>query len=91
MPGVYKKKNCPYCGVEHRKRGPFCSKSHANLHRDPSVYDAAREYAASEQGQINMLNNLISQKMDELPLTGGMNRPSADYFVDGGDIWFSAD
>jgi len=29
MPGVYKKKNCPVCGIEHRKRGPYCSISHA--------------------------------------------------------------
>lgn len=29
MPGVYKKKNCPVCGVEHRGRGPYCSRSHA--------------------------------------------------------------
>lgn len=29
MPGIYKKKNCPVCGVEHRRRGPYCSRSHA--------------------------------------------------------------
>lgn len=25
MPGVYKQKECPKCGTQHRKRGPFCS------------------------------------------------------------------
>lgn len=30
MAGVYKKKNCPTCGVEHRKRGQFCGQSCAN-------------------------------------------------------------
>jgi len=30
MAGVYRKKNCPVCGVEHRKRGPYCCKSHAS-------------------------------------------------------------
>ena len=29
MPGVYKLKTCPVCGIEHRKRGPYCSRSHA--------------------------------------------------------------
>jgi len=29
----YKEKNCPTCGVAHKKRGPFCSRSCGN-HRD---------------------------------------------------------
>lgn len=33
MPGVYRKKNCPQCGVEHRKRGNFCSVACSNSHR----------------------------------------------------------
>ena len=27
MPGVYREKVCPKCGVKHRRRGPFCSKT----------------------------------------------------------------
>jgi endogenous inhibitor of DNA gyrase (YacG/DUF329 family) len=30
---VYRKKNCPQCGVEHRKKGPFCSQGCHNRHR----------------------------------------------------------
>lgn len=91
MPGVYKKKNCPYCGVEHRKRGPYCSKEHSNLDRDASVYDGVREFRASEEGQIVAANNLINQQLDELPLAGGLNKPGNGGFVQGGDLWFSAD
>jgi len=36
MPGVYKLKNCPECKKEHRKRGPFCSQSCHNSHREVS-------------------------------------------------------
>lgn len=34
MPGVYRKKNCPQCGVEHRKRGQFCSIACSNSFRE---------------------------------------------------------
>lgn len=30
MPNVYRLKECPSCGAEHRKRGPFCSRSCGN-------------------------------------------------------------
>jgi len=34
LPGVYKKKNCPNCGVEHRGRGQFCSVGCSNSFRE---------------------------------------------------------
>jgi hypothetical protein len=36
MPGVYRLKRCPVCDIEHRKRGPYCSKSHAQSDRKVS-------------------------------------------------------
>ena len=30
MPNVYRLKECPTCGAEHRKRGPYCSRSCGN-------------------------------------------------------------
>lgn len=33
MPGVYKKKVCLECNIEHRKRGKFCSQACSNAHR----------------------------------------------------------
>ena len=30
---TYRAKTCPYCGTEHKKRGPFCSKSCSNRNR----------------------------------------------------------
>jgi hypothetical protein len=41
MPGVYKQKDCPQCGVTHRKRGPYCSQSCAN--KDRIVSDKVRD------------------------------------------------
>lgn len=36
MPGVYKEKECPTCGVTHRKRGPYCGRSCAGKANKPS-------------------------------------------------------
>lgn len=33
MPGVYREKECPVCGIKHRKRGNHCSQSCANSTR----------------------------------------------------------
>jgi hypothetical protein len=33
MAGVYKLKICPVCNIEHRKRGLYCSASHAAQNR----------------------------------------------------------
>lgn len=30
MPGVYREKTCPTCGISHKKRGPYCSRSCGN-------------------------------------------------------------
>lgn len=36
--GKYKEKECKFCSVKHRKRGPYCSQSCAN--RDRPEYSA---------------------------------------------------
>ena len=52
MPGVYRKKNCPNCGVEHRGRGQFCSVGCSNSHREvkpetrEKLSEIQKEYAA---------------------------------------------
>lgn len=33
MAGVYRLKTCPVCNIEHRKRGLYCSASHAAQNR----------------------------------------------------------
>lgn len=53
MPGVYRKKNCPNCNVEHRKRGLFCSQGCHNSYRE--VSDKVRENAR-QMGENNAGN-----------------------------------
>lgn len=77
MPGVYRKKNCPQCGVEHRKRGPFCSQGCHNSHRD--VSDKQREHGR-KMGQENAGRpDLIAKaKM----LNAGITISSEEFAVD---------
>ncbi len=52
MPGVYRKKNCPNCGVEHRGRGQFCSVACSNSFREvkqetkDKISEIQKEYGA---------------------------------------------
>jgi hypothetical protein len=58
MPGVYKKKNCanPKCGIEHRRRGPYCSQGCHNSHREvteqtkKNISKGLREYNQTPEG-----------------------------------------
>jgi len=38
MAGIYRKKNCPTCGTEHRKRGQYCSRSCGNKRTFDDTY-----------------------------------------------------
>lgn len=56
MPGVYKKKVCPVCSVEHRKRGIHCGASCAGMHKTippetrESIAASMREYYETPEG-----------------------------------------
>lgn len=64
MPGIYKEKTCPACGITHRKKGQYCSKACSNSNREVSentreaMRKVATEYnrtpeAIAKQSQIN--------------------------------------
>lgn len=103
MPGVYRKKNCPVCGVEHRKRGPYCSKSHAMSDRTHSAETIAKitqsnkERVADREGDAyletvaNMKDAALKSKgivRDPVPPRQRIDRPGE---VIDGDYWISAD
>lgn len=55
MPGVYKKKECPVCKIEHRKRGIYCSQSCANKNTNSirEVSDTHRERTAESMREYH--------------------------------------
>ncbi len=86
MPGVYREKECPYCGVKHRKKGNYCSKSCSNKGRDQSVYQRHSVWArTSEKGQENTFNLNYKEEKDPRIVPG---RPRENNtFISGGDLW----
>lgn len=55
MPGVYRKKICPSCNAEHRKRGNFCSLSCSSKrnHTEETkekISDSVREHFLTPEG-----------------------------------------
>jgi hypothetical protein len=51
MSGIYKKKNCPNCGKEHRKRGIYCGISCANESR--TITPETRKKMATSNAEYN--------------------------------------
>lgn len=89
MSNVYRKKNCPYCNVEHRKRGEYCSASHAALDRSEEAKKKVSDWMKySDRGQ-ELTGNLKNQEIDELPSVGGITNRSSNSFVSDGDLWTS--
>ena len=88
--GQYKEKVCPTCGVKHRKRGQYCSKSCSNKGRDPQVYEKVSQYMKSDEGQLSTYRLNYDEDL-EPPVAGGFGkvdeRPRGT--VMGGDLWTS--
>ena len=67
MPGIYRLKECPNCGAEHRKRGPYCSRSCGNQ-RTPTeehktkIADANRRHMASDSPSAEKSKWIITQQ-----------------------------
>jgi hypothetical protein len=103
MPGVYRKKNCPVCGIEHRKRGPYCSRSHAlsdrNISDDTraklSEINKARYEDKSSDDYLDTVANLrqataVSKGRDTTPIPPRQQSDRSGEVIDG-DYWISVD
>jgi hypothetical protein len=61
MAGVYRLKQCPQCNKDHRKRGPYCSQSCSNSHREVSdkvrenMRKVANEHNATPEGRATSI------------------------------------
>lgn len=88
---VYRKKNCPQCGVEHRKKGPFCSQGCHNRFRGPLSQETKDKistikkewFATTIDGEA--LKSKLSLNMKNL-YTGDVNLTDEDYCLDIPDI-----
>ena len=103
MVGIYRKKICPVCGVEHRKRGPYCSRSHAAQSRVTTEETKAKLSEAglkryedkSGDQYLDAVDNLrqataVSKGRDTTPIPPRQRPDRAGETIDG-DYWVSAD
>jgi len=103
MAGIYRKKICPVCGIEHRRRGPYCSRSHAAQDRTVSAETKAKlseaglkryEDKSSEQ-YLDSVDNLrqataVSKGRDTTPIAPRLRPDRSGETIDG-DYWVSED
>ena len=103
MAGVYRQKQCPTCGITHRRRGPYCSRTCAAKDRVVSTETKAK---LSEAGQkryedrtgdeyLDAVDNLkaataASKGRDTTPIPPRMRSDRSGETIDG-DYWVSAD
>ena len=79
MPNQYRKKNCPVCFVEHRKKGAYCCQSCANSDRTVTeeqkkkIKKSIAEYQNSPEGVANAQRQSVRASAmragEELPVT----------------------
>jgi hypothetical protein len=85
--GQYREKVCPTCGVKHRKKGPFCSKSCSNAGRDGIT--RAKISAAHKFNNTIAIAQIANHLVEEPPDPNKIKwDPLGDnQFVSGGDLW----
>lgn len=68
MPNVYRLKECPTCGAEHRRRGMHCSRSCGQKGKSKSedhkrkIADSNREHMASDSETAEKSKWIITQQ-----------------------------
>lgn len=103
MAGVYRIKTCPVCGIEHRRRGPYCSRSHAAQDRthSPETIEKIRESNRARVADktsdeyLEAVDNLrqataVSKGRDTTPIPPRQQPDRSGEVIDG-DLWMSAD
>ncbi len=103
MVGIYRKKICPVCSIEHRKRGPYCSRSHAAQDRTVSSETKAKLSEAglkryedkSSDEYLDTVDNLrqataVSKGRDTTPIPPRQRSDRSGETIDG-DYWIPVD
>lgn len=90
MSGMYRKKECPTCGIEHRKRGNYCGQSCANGGR--LITDDTREKMSRSNAQYNRtpegIANARMNSLRQTSIAAGLPPPVTidDFCVDIPDL-----
>jgi hypothetical protein len=102
MAGIYREKTCPTCGVTHRRRGPYCSRSCGAKNRiitdetKQKLSDSgkARYEDKTSDDYLNTVENvkaaaLKSKGINPDPIPPQFRNEYIDdnHFVSSGDYW----
>lgn len=93
MPGVYKKKICPVCSTEHRKRGPNCSRECSLIASKPKRSEGIKEWLYGDTDTAEEARWRINNYEEE-PLVDAILEPKRigdNQFIEDGDLWTEAD
>lgn len=93
---AYKEKTCQKCGVTHKKRGPYCSRSCGNTRKHTEeakkkIGEAKREWlnSGSDKAELEKYN-YISKRSNADPDPVPPISPTpvrSNQFVQDGDLW----
>jgi hypothetical protein len=85
--GRYKAHPCPACGVVHKGKGPFCSKSCSNTGRDAEYREKmSNKMLHTDEGQLRTWNFKWGDEFEPI-LPGTTPVLSSNQFVADGDVW----
>jgi hypothetical protein len=90
----YKEKQCPVCGITHKKRWPCCS--YACSHelkkgvkkteeQKKAISDSLKEWKKTEKGQLTNMNLIPMWGEEDLVLPPVQDDTS--FFVEDDDVW----
>ena len=103
MAGIYRQKTCPTCGVTHRRRGPYCSRSCAAKDRTHSAETIAKITESNKARVADVTSDAYLEAADNLraaskaskgiittPIAPRMRSDLPGETIDG-DYWVSVD
>ncbi len=95
MPGVYKEKECPVCGIIHRKRGLYCCQTCANstrIHSEETkqkISESNKEASQSPEriahGHMLKAGTLMAADEYAINIPDLSDRPDLDGYTDASD------
>lgn len=103
MAGVYREKQCPTCGITHRRRGPYCSRTCAAKNRTHSADTIAKITESNKERMADRTSDAYLDAVDNLKQATAVSKgrdttpiaPRIPIHRDGesidGDYWVSVD
>lgn len=74
MAGIYRQKQCPTCGITHRRRGPYCSRSCAAKDRTHSAETIEKIRESNKARVADVTSDAYLESADNLRYAAAMSK-----------------